>query len=140
MLGLDGGPIRAKLLSLFQEMTRGLLSVPINLPLTQFNRSINASLRLKTIVMDLIREKRTALEENRAQSHQDLISHLITMQNENPESTSDDEIVDNVVGLMFGGYDATSSLISFMIKLLAEHPSVYDVVVEGIYVSILTTL
>ncbi|CAI9270189.1 unnamed protein product [Lactuca saligna] len=130
VLGLDGGPIRAKLLSLFQEMTRGLLSVPINLPLTQFNRSINASLRLKTIVMDLIREKRTALEDNRAQSHQDLISHLITMQNENPESTSDDEIVDNVVGLMFGGYDATSSLISFMIKLLAEHPSVYDVVVK----------
>ncbi|KAI3510283.1 hypothetical protein L1887_17154 [Cichorium endivia] len=130
VLGLEGGPIRAKLLSLFQEMVRGLLSVPINLPLTQFNCSINASARLKTVVMDLIREKKTVLEKNQAQSHQDLISHLITIQNENPKSTSDDEIVDNVVGLMFGGYDATSSLISFMIKLLAEHPSVYDAVVK----------
>ncbi|KVI01081.1 cytochrome P450 [Cynara cardunculus var. scolymus] len=111
VLGLEEGTIRDKLLSLFQEMTRGLLSVPINVPFTQFNRSLNASSRLKTIIMDLIRAKRSILEEQKASGHQDLITHLINAQNENPNLTSDDEIVDNVVGLMFGGYDATSSLI-----------------------------
>ncbi|XP_034891490.1 cytochrome P450 716B1 [Populus alba] len=76
----------------------GLISVPINLPFTRFNRSLQASEKIREIVMDLIREKMVALDHPNASPQQDLITSLLSLRNDhNSVALSDEEIVDNAV-------------------------------------------
>ncbi|KAK3039734.1 hypothetical protein RJ639_027075 [Escallonia herrerae] len=63
IFGIERGERRDLLVGLFQELIAGLLAVPVNLPFTRFNRSLQGSAKIKAIVMDLIREKRAAFEQ-----------------------------------------------------------------------------
>ncbi|CAK9176200.1 unnamed protein product [Ilex paraguariensis] len=66
ILGIEQEPRRDVLAELFQEMMEGMLSVPVNFPFTRFNRSLRAAAKTRAIIMDLIAEKRMALQEKRA--------------------------------------------------------------------------
>ncbi|KAL7212134.1 hypothetical protein ACSBR2_014909 [Camellia fascicularis] len=119
---------RDALRGLFQNMIEGMLSVPVNLPFTRFNHSLQPRAKMKTILMDLISEKRVALEKNGASPHQDLITCFLGIHNEdNSALLSDEEIEDNVVIIMIGGYDTSSILLTFLIRLLANEPSIYAI-------------
>ncbi|GMP72967.1 hypothetical protein CsSME_00030833 [Camellia sinensis var. sinensis] len=43
---------------------------------------------------------------------------------------SDEEIEDNMVIIMIGGYDTSSILLTFVIRLLANEPSIYAAIVQ----------
>ncbi|KAK3039724.1 hypothetical protein RJ639_027065 [Escallonia herrerae] len=129
IFGIERGERRDILVGLFQELIAGVLAVPVNLPFTQFNRSLQASAKIKAIVMDLIREKRVAFEQQGASPHQDLITFLLSMRNEDNSSVlSDEEILDNGKIVMIAGHDTTSILLTFMVRLFANNPSVYEAV------------
>ncbi|KAG6637573.1 hypothetical protein CIPAW_11G188000 [Carya illinoinensis] len=101
------------------KMTEGMWSVPLNLPFTRYNRGLRAS------------EKRVELEHKAASPHQDLISCLLGIRNEdNEEALTVDEIVHNVMVVMVAGFDTSSVLITFIIRLLANEPAVYASVVQ----------
>lgn len=115
-------------------MIEGVLAIPINLPFTQFNRGILARRKLVPIILDLIREKREALEEQKQQAnhHKDLITELLCMRNEDGSTTtSDEEITDNIILVMAAGYDTTSALLTFLVRLLANNESIYSTLVHG---------
>ncbi|KAK9151804.1 hypothetical protein Syun_010113 [Stephania yunnanensis] len=46
---------------------------------------------------------------------------------------SEKDIVDNVMLVMVAGYDTSSVLITFMVRLLANDPDVYAAMVHGKY-------
>lgn len=84
------------------------------------------------MLKDLIREKRVELEQEGVSSHQDLISCLVSIRGQdNGESLSEDEIVHNVVAVMFAGHETTATLITFIIRVLANEPAIYARVVQG---------
>lgn len=115
-------------------MIEGVLAIPINLPFTQFNRGILARRKLVPIILDLIREKREALEEQKqhANPHKDLITSLLSIRNDDGSTTmSDEEIIDNIILVMIAGYDTTSILLTFLVRLLANNESVYSTIVRG---------
>lgn len=86
--------------------------------------------------MDLIHEKKAALEQHNAIPQQDLITTLLSLQNEDKSVVlSDGEIVDSVIIIMLAGYDTTSILLTFLIRLLANDPSVYASVVQGMQIN-----
>lgn len=110
-----------------------MLSIPINFPFTRFNRSLKARLQIKTLVLNLIKERREKLEQQTIFAQHDLISTLLSLKNDDNSSSmlTDEEIVDNIIVIMIAGHDTTSVLLSLMIKLLANEPSVCANVVQG---------
>lgn len=114
-------------MSLFQKVMDGMLDLPINFPFTRFNRSVRARSKAGEIIRELIREKRENLKRNEIQYDQDLITSLLSMRDESGSPLlTDDEIEDNCAVAMIAGHDTTSTLLTFLIKLIAEHPHVYE--------------
>ncbi|KAL4563063.1 hypothetical protein LXL04_027094 [Taraxacum kok-saghyz] len=133
LFGIERGPKRDKLLPHFQYMMEGLLAIPINLPFTQFHRGILARRNLVPMLIDLIREKREALEEQKQQAdpHKDLITSLLSIRNDDGSTMmSDEEIIDNIIVVMVGGYDTTSILLTFLVRLLDNNESIYSTIVS----------
>ncbi|CAH1448304.1 unnamed protein product [Lactuca virosa] len=132
LFGIERGPKRDKLLPHFQHMIEGVLAIPINLPFTQFSRGIIARTKLVPMLIDIIREKREALQEQKQANplDKDLITSLISIHDDDGSPTmSDEEIIDNIIVVMVAGYDTTSVLLTFLVKLLANNESVYSAIV-----------
>lgn len=131
LFGLERGARRDGFVASFQEMIEGMWSIPINFPFTRYNRSLRASARVQNMIKDLIREKRVELEQKGASTHQDLITCLLGIGNENNEELiTEMEIVHNVMLVMVAGHDTSSVLITFIIRLLANEPAVYAAVLQ----------
>ncbi|XP_068638828.1 cytochrome P450 716B1-like [Aristolochia californica] len=125
LFGLERGPRRRNMISAFREMMMGMWAVPMNLPFTRFNRSLRASRRLRTMATQLIHEKRQALEEGRASPHDDLVTCLLDIRNEDNEGLiSEEEIRDNVALVMVAGHDTSAVVLTFFIRLLATNPDI----------------
>lgn len=127
VFGVERGARREALVHLFEKVMDGMLSLPINFPLTRYNRSIRARSKAEGIIRELIREKRQKLEEKQTQHHPDLITSLLSMRDDSGSPLlSDDEIENNCAVAMIAGHDTSSTLLTFLIKLLAEHPHVHE--------------
>lgn len=124
LFGIERGPKREKLLPLFHDMMESVLAVPVNLPFTQFNRGLKARKKLVQMLLDLLHEKRVAHEEQKQQdnSSKDLFISLLSVHDDDSSSMmSDDEIIDNIIVVMVAGYDTTSVLLTFLVRLLANN-------------------
>ncbi|EXB50283.1 Cytochrome P450 [Morus notabilis] len=132
LFGLERGTRSKNLVEGFQQMIDGIWSVPVNLPFTRYNRSLKASKRVEDMVKQLIHEKRVELKEKCASDpHQDLITCLLSLRNEDGEDElSEKEIMQNVMLVMIAGYDTSSILITFIIRFLAIEPSNYAAVLQ----------
>lgn len=113
-------------------MIGGMWSVPINLPFTRFNHSLMASSKVQGMILQLINEKRTALTQqtDHQGQQQDLITCLLNIKDKendmnNLVAPTDQEIIDNVRLVMTAGYDTSSILLTFLIRLLASNPVVH---------------
>ncbi|KAF9596569.1 hypothetical protein IFM89_012300 [Coptis chinensis] len=131
LFGLEPGARRAKFVLWFEQMIMGMWAAPLNLPFTRFNNSIRARSKIQNMVMDIIHEKRLALEKQQVSPNQDLITSLLSIHGEgNVELLSDKEIVDNVILVMAAGHDTSSVLLTFMVQLLANDPIVYATILQ----------
>ncbi|PIA50590.1 hypothetical protein AQUCO_01200055v1 [Aquilegia coerulea] len=129
LFNLEHGARREKLTKWFEQLLQGFLSVPVNLPFTRFNRSIQATSRIQNMVMNIIHEKKSIKQE--AYPHKDLIASLLSLRgNDNATLLSDQEIVDNVRAVMFAGHDSSSVVLTFLIRHLANDPVVYAAILK----------
>ncbi|KAF7815808.1 taxadiene 5-alpha hydroxylase-like [Senna tora] len=114
-------------------MIKGVWSVPLNLPFTPLNRSLRESARMQSMVKELLLKKKIELEQNGASPHQDLVTYLLSMhhlKDDEEKMMTEEEIVHNVIAIMFAGHDNISVLLTFIIRLLATEPSVYASVLQ----------
>lgn len=132
LFGIEQGASRDALIELIQQISNGSVSLPINIPFTCFHRGLRARAKFRTMIMDLIKQRRAALKNETALPQQDLITCLLNIQNnDNSIILSDEEIVNNVIVLMIAGHDTSSILITFLIRLLATDPTVYATISKG---------
>ncbi|XP_076881551.1 cytochrome P450 716B1-like [Bidens hawaiensis] len=131
LFGIERGPKREKMLPLFQDMIEGVLSIPISLPFTKYNRAIIARKKLVSMLIHLIHEKRDALKQNQqSDPHKDLITSLLSIRDDdNLTVMSEEEIVDNIIVVMIAGYE-TTSVLTFLVRLLANNKSIYSTIVQ----------
>ncbi|GAV68640.1 p450 domain-containing protein [Cephalotus follicularis] len=130
LCGFERGPRRDEFVEFFPTMLDGVWSIPINLPFTGYNRSLRATARVRKIVRDLIHEKRVQLGKG-ASPYQDLITCLLSIRNDNNEELiTEEEILHNATFVMGAGYETTSSLITFLIRLFANDPAVHASVLQ----------
>ncbi|XP_068489340.1 beta-amyrin 28-monooxygenase-like [Phaseolus vulgaris] len=117
----------ANLAESFNKIAPGIMSVPIDLPGTPFNKAIKASVIIKEKLLKIIRQRKEDLANGTASVTQDILSHMLSSCDENGQYMADRYIADKILGLLIGGHDTASSACTFVVKYLAElPPNIYD--------------
>ncbi|GFP87423.1 beta-amyrin 28-oxidase [Phtheirospermum japonicum] len=119
-----------KLEALFSVFLRGLFVIPLNFPGTEFYNAKKATTVIKKELGRIVRQRREALEQKIASPSQDLLSHLLVTPDENGEFMSEPIIVNNILMLLFAEHDTSTCAITMLIKVLAEHPHMYETVLR----------
>jgi cytochrome P450 family 26 subfamily A len=130
-LSIDDPKHAAKLAHPFNDLASGIISIPIDLPGTSFNRGIKASKWIRKELVSIIKQRKVDLAENRALRTQDMLSHMLLTTDEDGQYMKETDIADKILGLLIGGHDTASAVITFIVKYLAELPHIYQEVLKG---------
>ncbi|CAI8594213.1 unnamed protein product [Vicia faba] len=104
----------------FFKLVLGTISLPINLPGTNYHRGFQARKNIINILRQLLKERRATNE-----SHKDILGCLMENE-ENKYKLSDEEIIDLVITLMYSGYETVSTTSMMAVKYLHDHPKALE--------------
>lgn len=85
---------------------------------------MKARRRLSRILEEIISERR----EKKLLHENDLLGHLLNFKNEKGVTLSDDQISDNIIGVLFAAQDTTASALTWMLKYLHDDPKLLQAV------------
>ncbi|KAE8735497.1 Beta-amyrin 28-oxidase [Hibiscus syriacus] len=120
----------ARLARPFNVLASGVISIPIDLPGTPFNRAIKALNMVRQELGAIIRRRKIDLAEQKASPTQDILSHMLLTCDENGKYMNEMDIADKILGLLIGGHDTATAAITFVVKYLAELPEIYHKVLK----------
>ncbi|WOL13389.1 abscisic acid 8'-hydroxylase 1-like [Canna indica] len=106
----------------YYTLEKGYNSMPINLPGTLFYKAMKARQQLAQIVAQIVSSRRM----QRKTEANDLLGSFM----EAKEDLSDDQIADNVIGVIFAARDTTASVLTWIVKYLGDNPSILQAVTE----------
>nr|AMZ03394.1 cytochrome P450 CYP707A90 [Plectranthus barbatus] len=121
ILGKDEAHYREDLKRCYYILEKGYNSMPINLPGTLFHKAMKARKELARILAQILSVRREM-----KQTHNDLLGSFM----EDSEGLTDDQIADNIIGVIFAARDTTASIMTWILKYLAENPTVLQAVTE----------
>ncbi|GAB4857974.1 hypothetical protein Ancab_015878 [Ancistrocladus abbreviatus] len=121
ILGNDEVKYREDLKRCYYNLEKGYNSMPINLPGTLFHKSMKARKELAQILAQIISTRKQRKHEN---------SDLLASFMEDKEGLIDEQIADNVIGVIFAARDTTASVLTWILKFLNENPAVLQAVTE----------
>ncbi|KAJ9159642.1 hypothetical protein P3X46_025133 [Hevea brasiliensis] len=121
IFGKDEFLYREDLKRCYYILEKGYNSMPINLPGTLFHKSMKARKELAQILAKILSTRRQMkLDQN------DLLGSFMG----DKEGLTDDQIADNIIGVIFAARDTTASVLTWILKYLGENPSVLQAVTE----------
>ncbi|CAN4127987.1 unnamed protein product [Withania somnifera] len=121
IFGKDEMLYREDLKRCYYILEAGYNSMPINLPGTLFHKSMKARKELAKMLAKII-----SLRRETNQIHTDLLGSFMGDQ----EDLTDEQIADNIIGVLFAARDTTASVLTWILKYLGENPSVLQAVTE----------
>ncbi|KAJ9684018.1 hypothetical protein PVL29_016488 [Vitis rotundifolia] len=130
LFGLPDGKDTEELLEDFTTALKGAWTVPWDLPGTVFRKALQARGRICKQLAQLVRERKAKIEEGRVDSHEDIISSLITLRQENGQPLSEEEIIDNLISVVIASHDTSTVLLGLLIRHLARDTEVCKKVLE----------
>nr|GMD35833.1 beta-amyrin 28-oxidase-like [Ipomoea batatas] len=103
-------------------------NLPLNLPGTAYNRAMKGGNMMRRQLLQVIKERKAeAMSSGKAADEgRDLLARLLSATDEEGQHMNEEEICNNLVGLLIASYDTTSAAITFVLKYLAELPHIYD--------------
>ncbi|KAI8531200.1 hypothetical protein RHMOL_Rhmol11G0118800 [Rhododendron molle] len=131
-LNIDDPEHIKRLYDPFHLVISGLLSVPIDLPGTAYNRAIKGGKIIRNELLSIIRQREKELSENEdSTSKNDLLSRmLLAVDDENDKLMNEMDISNNIIGLLVASYDTTSSSLTMVLNYLAELPHIHEEVLR----------
>ena len=93
--------------------------MPINLPRTLFHEAMKARKDLARILNKILTTRRETKRD-----YNDLLGSFMSEK----EGLTDEQIADNVIGIIFAARDTTASVLTWILKFLGENPSVLQAV------------
>lgn len=121
ILGKDEAHYREDLKRCYYILEKGYNSMPINLPGTLFHKSMKARKELARILAKIL-----SLRRQMKQDYSDLLGSFMG----DKEGLTDEQIADNIIGVIFAARDTTASVLTWILKYLGENPSVLEAVTE----------
>ena len=110
------------MLATFERVLEGVFAPPIWFPGSKFSRARKARLEIEKMLISAVREKKEM--EGRLEGGEEdglLMSRLVSGMIKG--EISEEEVVDNMVLLVFAAHDTTSYAIAMTFKMLAQHPN-----------------
>lgn len=109
----------------YRMVNRGYNSFPTNLPGTAYRKAISARKRLGEIASEIIceRKEKKLLEK-------DLLGHLLNFKDERGQTFTEDQIADNIIGVLFAAQDTTASAFTWILKYLHDNRKLLESVKE----------
>uniref|UniRef100_A0A7N0UGS3 Cytochrome P450 85A n=1 Tax=Kalanchoe fedtschenkoi TaxID=63787 RepID=A0A7N0UGS3_KALFE len=115
--GLECGPMCEEFKQEFFKLVLGTLSLPIDLPGTSYKNGFKARKNIVDMLRRLIEQRRSSTEED------DMLSQLMKAE-ENRHRLTDDEIIDQIITILYSGYETVSTTSMMAIKYLHDNPHV----------------
>ncbi|ONI18968.1 hypothetical protein PRUPE_3G250000 [Prunus persica] len=103
----------------FFKLVLGTLSLPIDLPGTNYRRGFQGRKNIICMLEQLIEERRASQEV-----HQDMLGCLLS--DENRYKLSDEEIIDHIITILYSGYETVSTTSMMAVKYLHDHPKALE--------------
>ncbi|CAH1414631.1 unnamed protein product [Lactuca virosa] len=116
------------LFGVFERVLEGVLSPPVNFPGSKFSREKKARTEIEKVLITEVRGKREEMEGGRDEEDGMLFSKLVAALIR--DEITEDEVVDNVVLLVFAAHDTTSYAITMTFKMLATYPDCYSLLLK----------
>ncbi|KAM7465552.1 hypothetical protein LguiB_013114 [Lonicera macranthoides] len=121
----------ARIADNFKHVTKGLYSVPINFPGTAFNCAIKSANLIKKELLQIIKQRRNdLLEKKDVECPHDFLSKMLIWTDEEGKFLKEIEIPIMILAVLFASHETVSTLMTFVIYFLADHPDVYAKVLE----------
>ncbi|KAK9700253.1 hypothetical protein RND81_08G227100 [Saponaria officinalis] len=102
----------------FFKLVLGTLSLPIDLPGTNYRRGFQARKNIVKILRKLIEERRASKVKE-----EDMLGWLLK-EEENKYKLNDEEMIDLIITIVYSGYETFSTTSMMAIKYLHDHPHV----------------
>ncbi|KAK4481510.1 hypothetical protein RD792_012411 [Penstemon davidsonii] len=103
---------------------RGYNSFPTNLPGTKYRKALKARKRLGEILNNIARERREKKLEEK-----NLLSCMLNFKDDDKgEILSEDQLADNIIGVLFAAQDTTASAMTWILKYLHDNPKFLEAV------------
>ncbi|KAJ6926785.1 cytochrome P450 85A-like [Populus alba x Populus x berolinensis] len=118
IVGIDSSSISQAFMPEFFNLVLGTLSLPIGLPGTNYKRGVKARKKIISMFREVIQGRR----ESRL-SHQDMLGKLMRTE-ENKYKLTDEEIIDQIITILYSGYETVSTTSMMAVKYLHDHPRV----------------
>lgn len=124
IFGKDEVLYREDLKRCYYILEKGYNSMPINVPGTLFHKAMKARKELAQILAKILSTRRKLNIHNQQHQHSDLLGSFM----DDKEGLTDEQIADNIIGVIFAARDTTASILTWIVKYLGENPSVLDAV------------
>ncbi|GKV14134.1 hypothetical protein SLEP1_g25047 [Rubroshorea leprosula] len=119
---LEPGPALDDMDRLFGGVVKGIRAQPLNFPGTAYHHALKCRKKLEAIFRVELEKKKK--NHNGVQKTNDLMDGLIQMKDDEGNTLSDQEVVDNIVSLVVAGYESTSLATMWAVYFLAKSPTV----------------
>lgn len=103
----------------FFKLVLGTLSLPINLPNTNYHRGFQARRYITSLLRKLVEERRATGE-----TQYDMLGYLL--HKDNKYKLSDEEMIDLIITILYSGYETISTTSMMAVKYLHDHPKVLE--------------
>ncbi|WVZ92515.1 hypothetical protein U9M48_038572 [Paspalum notatum var. saurae] len=115
--------VKEELRSNYFVVEKGYNSFPIPVPGTRYSRAIKARQRLGAIMSGILAARRA-----NGYLGDDLLGTLMRYRDDDGAALSDDQVADNVIGVLFAAQDTTASVLTWILKFLHDHPKLLEAV------------
>ncbi|KAL1824435.1 hypothetical protein ACET3Z_011213 [Daucus carota] len=116
--GIESGSMCKEFMPEFFKLVLGTISLPINLPNTNYRGGIQARQSIVSMLRQLLEERRACQEIKK-----DMLGYYMSSE-ENRYKMSDEEIIDQIITILYSGYETISTTSMMAVKYLHDHPRV----------------
>ncbi|KAK1358870.1 Abscisic acid 8'-hydroxylase 4 [Heracleum sosnowskyi] len=104
---------------------KGYNSLATNLPGTAYQKALRARRRINQILREIISERKEKKFLDKG-----LLGHLLNFKNEEGQTLPEDQIADNIIGVLFAAQDTTASVLTWIFKYLHDDHKLLEAVTE----------
>lgn len=115
--GIESGPLSEALKAEVFQLVLGTLSLPINIPGTNYRRAFKARRKIVEILKEIIEKRRTY-----PCSQIDMLDLILKSDDSMKSKLTDEQIIDLIIALVYSGYETVSTTTMMAVKFLHDHP------------------
>ncbi|KAL4350303.1 hypothetical protein AHAS_Ahas10G0128500 [Arachis hypogaea] len=117
------GNYRDQLKENYSIVEKGYNSFPTMIRGTSYSKALLARKRIREIISEIISKRK----EQRLME-KDLLGHMLNYRDEKGKTLTDEQIADNVIGVLFAAQDTTASVLTWILKYLHDDQKLLEAI------------